>query len=420
MAFESPRILLTDLGDSPSQGIVGYRKEGGYEALASVLEMGDPAALIRTLEAAELRGRGGAAFPVARKWKIAAESTSPKKFVVANGGEHEPGSEKDQFLVASYPHKVLEGMVLCGYGTGAQVGYLYLIADMRGPISAASAAIAEMQDQGVLGDDILGSGFNFEIRIHEAPSTYVAGEETAAIDSIEGGPGKPREKPPYPGNAGIHGHPTTVNNVETLAHVPTIMRNGSEWYRRIGTDGSHGTMLFTLGAQVKSPGVYEMPFGSTFRDVIYGCGGGPASGRAIRAILPALSCGFLEAKHLDTPIDHDALRALGSSPGCGGISFIEEGEDVLARVQEIAQFFVDEQCGQCPPCRMETNQLLHITRGIAAGKGPGFAEQVEKVTNFARGKGLCSLIEMAAAPVSSAIRVFYDDFAEAAGTGNSN
>ena len=416
MAPESPRILLTDLGETPRQDISAYQTEGGYAALAKTLEGATPDALIQTIEAAGLRGRGGAAFPAAKKWKIAARSASPEKYVVANGGEHEPGSQKDQFLVAHYPHKVLEGMLLCGYGTGAQTGYLYLIAQMEAQIASSRAAIAEMRERGLLGSDILGSGFNFEIHIHEAPSTYVAGEETAAIDSIEGGPGKPREKPPYPGVAGIHGHPTTVNNVETLAHVPAILRNGSEWYRRIGTASSPGTMLFTLGAQVKSPGVYEMPFGSTFRDVIYGCGGGPASGRAIRAILPALSSGFLGAEHLDTAIDHDTLRALDSGPGCGGISFIEEGEDILPRIQEIAQFFVDEQCGQCPPCRMETNQLLHIIKGVSEQKGPGFAEQIERITRFSHGKGLCSLIEMAAAPVISAVEIFYEDLAKVAGT----
>jgi NADH:ubiquinone oxidoreductase subunit F (NADH-binding) len=179
-------------------------------------------------------------------------------------------------------------------------------------------------------------------------------------------------------------------------------------------------MLFTLDDRVKHPGVYELPFGRTYRDLIYGSGGGPKSGRALRAILPARSCRFIGAEHLDTPIDHEGLRALGTSPGCGGVSFIEEGEDVLPRVAEIARFFMDEQCGQCPPCRMETNQFVHILGGVASGKGPGYREQLAKVANFARGKGRCSLIEMAAAPVLSAVDLFAEDFAAAAGPGLEN
>jgi NADH-quinone oxidoreductase subunit F len=215
----------------------------------------------------------------------------------------------------------------------------------------------------------------------------------------------------------VQGKPTTVNNVETLAHVPAILRRGAAWYRAIGTGGSAGTMLFTLDARVRHPGVYELPFGSTFRDVIYGCGGGPSSGRPLRGILPALSCAFLGAEHLDTSIDHDTLKGLGTAPGCGGITFVEEGDDVVARVHEIAQFFMREQCGQCPPCRMVTNQLANILGGVRAGKGPGFEQQIDKIVAFTAGKGRCSLIPMASAAVRSALRVFADDFATAAGPG---
>ncbi|MCA8956708.1 MAG: SLBB domain-containing protein [Planctomycetes bacterium] len=412
----TPAILLTRPSDAPRQSLAEYREEHGYVALTRALA-GDPEAVLGAVESSGLRGRGGASFPAAVKWRLAASTAAETRFVVANGGEHEPGSEKDKLLVARYPHKVLEGLLLCGFATGATKGFLYLIEDMTEQIDAATQSIEELRDAGLLGAAIAGSGFAFDIEIHRAPPTYVAGEETAAIGSIDGGPAKPRKKPPYPGEAGIRGCPTTVNNVETLAHVPSIVRLGAEWYRGIGTEQSTGTMLFTLDSRVQRPGVYELPFGSTFRDVIYGCGGGPRSGRAIRAILPALSCGFLGAEHLDTAIDHATLRALGTSVGCGGISFVEEGDDVLQRVSEIAAFFMKEQCGQCPPCRMETNQIAHVLAGVRAGKGPGYAAQIEKVTAFARGKGHCSLIEMAAAPVLSALRLFADDFAAAAGPG---
>ncbi len=417
MSASSPILLTCDPG-SPRQDLAAYCEEGGYAAIAQALAEMTPDAVIDEIEAAGLRGRGGAAFPAAIKWRLAAEAESEAKYVVANGGEHEPGSDKDKYLTAFYPHKILEGMLLCGYATGANVGYLYLIEDMVPQIVAAEAAIQEMRDADLLGDRILDSEFGFDVLVHRAPRTYVAGEETAAIDSIEGGPGKPRKKPPYPGVVGVNGKPTTVNNVETLAHVPAIVRNGAQWYTAIGTAGSNGTMLFTLGIQVHNPGVYELPFGATFRDVIYGCGGGPKSGKALRAILPALSCGFLAAEHLDVPIDHESLKALGTSPGCGGVSFIEEDDDVLARLTEIAKFFMAEQCGQCPPCRMETNQLVHILDGVRAGKGRGYDTQIAKITRFAKGKGHCSLIEMAAASITSAVELFADDFAAAAGAGD--
>ncbi|MEE2886094.1 MAG: NADH-ubiquinone oxidoreductase-F iron-sulfur binding region domain-containing protein [Planctomycetota bacterium] len=413
---DETRILLTRPADAPRQSLAEYRAEDGYVAIEKALADGTPESLIQLLEDAGLRGRGGASFPVATKWRLAANTNADQKFVIANGGEHEPGSEKDKFLVARYPHKVLEGMLLCGFATGANFGYVYLIEDMAEQIEATESALQELREANLLGDGILGSSFGFDIKVHRAPTTYVAGEETAAIDSINGGPGKPLEKPPYPGTAGVQGKPTTVNNVETLAHAPSIVCHGADWYRAIGTGSSQGTMLFTLGDQVHSPGVFELPFGCTFRDVIYGCGGGPKSGKAIRGILPALSCAYLGGEHLDTSIDHDTLRELGSSPGCGGITFIEEGEDAVARIHEIAQFFQAEQCGQCPACRMATSQFANILAGVQAGKGPGYDAQIHKVVNFSKGKGLCSLIAMSTAAITSGLEIFAEDFARTAGT----
>ncbi len=411
----SQNILLTQSPESESQSLQSYQEEGGYEALRKALQELSPADVLTAVEESALRGRGGACFPTAIKWRLAAGEESAEKYVIANGGEHEPGSNKDKHLLQFYPHKVLEGMLLCAYATGAQAGYLYVIEDMLKPIAAAKKAMEELRQAkligtGTVGSGILGSNFAFDLQIHLAPTTYVAGEESAAIDSIEQGPGKPRKKPPYPGQAGLHGKPTTVNNVETLAHVPSIVRQGADWYQGIGTSESKGTMLFTLGEQLVNPGVYELPFGATYRQLIYDLGGGPKSGKEIRAVLPALSCAFLAAEHLDTPIDHAALKALGTSPGCGGVSLVEEGDDIVQRAQEIAQFFMDEQCGQCPPCRMETNQLVHILKGVQEGKGPGYAAQIQKITNFARGKGHCSLIEMAATPIVSAVKLFAQDF----------
>jgi NADH:ubiquinone oxidoreductase subunit F (NADH-binding) len=387
-----------------------YRAVGGYEAASKALAMG-AAAVLGVVEQSGLRGHGGAAFPTARKWALAAATPATSRHVVANGGEHEPGSEKDRFLVARAPHRVLEGALICAFATGADQVWIYLIEDMHEQIAAMEAAIAELHAAGLFPRWRTEASFEVAIAIHRAPPTYVAGEETAAIDSIDGGPGKPRRKPPYPGTSGVRGEPTTVNNVETLAHVPWILRHGADAYRAIGTEQSPGSMLVTLPAELRNPGVVEIAYGTTWRELIDGIGGGVTSGRAIRAIHPALSAGFLGAEHLDVPIAHETLRPLGTSPGCGGVRLVLEGDDVLARLQEIAEFFTREQCGQCPPCRMETNQFVHVLRAVADGKGGDFAAPLHKVADFARKKGLCSLIEMAAAPILSGVTLFADDLA---------
>jgi NADH-quinone oxidoreductase subunit F len=238
----------------------------------------------------------------------------------------------------------------------------------------------------------------------------VAGEETAALEVIEGRKAWPRKKPPYPGQAGLWGKPTTVNNVETLAHVPGIVANGAEWFRKLGIRGGAGTVLATLDGRVARPGVHEVPMGTTFRELVYGAGGGPKSGKAIRAFLPALSAKWLPASALETPMTYEAVAAAGSGLGCLGLSFLEEGESVLPRLLEISQFFMREQCGQCPACRMETNTLAAVLKQVAAGQAGDYAAQIDKITAFARGKGNCSLIEMAAAPVLSALAHFPADF----------
>jgi NADH:ubiquinone oxidoreductase subunit F (NADH-binding) len=404
----TPPLLLPLRATNDPETLAEYRARGGYSGLERLLRDGTPERLRADIAASGLRGRGGAAFPTARKWELAAASGHDTRYVVANGGEHEPGSSKDRVLVERHPHAVLEGLMLAGIATGATKGWLYLIEDMHGPRGSAEAALKELDDTGMM---------HMPISIHLGPTTYVAGEETAALSAIEGKPAKPRKKPPFPGEQGLFEKPTTVNNVETLAHVAWIARNGAEAFAAIGTADSKGTLLFTLGHEVQRPGVYELPFGATYRQLIETCGGGLRDGRTVRALLPAMSCGFLLAEHLDVPIAYETLRPLGSSPGCGGVRIVDETTDVVALAIEIAEFFMREQCGQCPPCRMETNQFVHILKAVQAGKGPGYAEKLQKLAEFSRKKGFCSLIEMAAAPVLSAVQCFADDFARAAGPG---
>jgi NADH-quinone oxidoreductase subunit F len=408
MARVSSSLLLPARASTAPESLAEYRARGGYEGLQRAHTQG--AAWLRgEVATAQLRGRGGASFPTARKWELAAAATADAKYVVGNGGEHEPGSDKDKVLTERHAHAVLEGLALAGLATGATEGIVYLIEDMHGPRASIERALQEARQANLL---------PFPIRVHLGPPTYVAGEETAALNAIEGKPAKPRKKPPFPGEAGLFGKPTTVNNVETLAHVAWIARHGGAAFAAIGTAESKGTLLCTLpGGEhgVRKPGVYEVPFGTTFRHLLFTLGGGLQPGRTLRGLLPALSCGFLDAAHLDVPIAYETLRPLGSSPGCGGIKLVTDATDVVAMTIGIAEFFMKEQCGQCPPCRMETNQFVHVLKGVQAHKGPGYEDKLVKLAEFSRKKGNCSLIEMAAAPVTSALRVFAADFAAAAG-----
>ena len=410
--------LLTLPPGSAPEPLADYRARGGYEALRRAVTSLTPAEVVREVSDAELRGRGGAAFPTARKWQLALSAPGEEKYVVANGGEHEPGSRKDRVLLATHPHTVIEGAALAAFATGAHTAYIYLIEDMADAVRAISAAIAEAREAGYVGGSVCGSSFALELRVQLAPTTYVAGEETAALEVIEGRQALPRKKPPYPGEQGLYGKPTTINNVETLAHVPGILRLGASWFKGLGVAGSAGTMLYTLGDEVVNPGVYELPFGRILRELVEGRGGGLKDGRRIKAILPAMSCAWLKSTALDLALDHESLKAAGSSLGCGGLSLVAEGECLVERCLAIARFFMAEQCGQCSPCRMETNTIAAVLEKVATGEAGDYRAQIEKIAAFARKRGNCSLIEMAAAPIVSALALFPDDFAAHAANGS--
>ncbi len=394
-------LLLTRTEDAEIEGLSEYVAGGGYEALARA-RAGAPEDVVRAVAASELRGRGGAGFPVARKWEMGLATVAETKHVVVNGGEHEPGSRKDRYLVAKMPHRVLEGAAICAFATGAKSIWLYLIEDMTDAIEAAKQAIAEATSAGMLA--------GLDVRVALAPTTYVAGEETAALEVIEGRKPWPRKKPPYPGQAGLFGQPTTVQNVETLAWVAGIVKNGPDWFKP-------GAMLCTLDESFAKPGIVEVPLGTTLRELVHHHGGGTRGGRPVKAILPALSSAFLPASALDTPMTHEAMRAAGSNLGCGGFSVIEEGSCIVERASKIADFFKASQCGQCPPCRMETATIAAVFQKAASGEPGEYAAQVEKIAAFTRGKGNCSLIEMAASPALSALRLFPADFEAHAKTG---
>jgi NADH-quinone oxidoreductase subunit F len=384
-------ILFPEGRPTRREAYTEYRAAGGYapverDILAEVLASG-------------LRGRGGAGFPVAKKWSVAAETSNTPRYVVCNGGEDEPGSFKDRMLLEYRPHLVLEGMILAAQAIQAEEAFLYLnetyevcFARMHDAIDEASPSI--------------------KMTIKKAPTVYVAGEDSAALEVLEGRPPKPRQKPPYPAAAGLFGKPTVVNNAETLANIPLIARNGAAWFRNYGTPESPGTMLFCLGDEMNNPGLYELPLGTPLRYLYENLGGGLKSDRKLKTILPGgPSCAFLTPAQLDIHLDPESLKQGGSTLGCGVMRFYDEDACMVDETLRIAQFFARECCGQCPACRMETSMLSTMLERIQQGKGEAaLFDQFQKILDFNRGKGYCALVNMPGPPIMSALRLFREEF----------
>jgi NADH-quinone oxidoreductase subunit F len=377
-----------------------YCRLGGYEALRKNLS---PEAILNEIEASGLQGRGGAFFPVDRKWSFARAMPRPR-YVVCNGGEDEPGSFKDRTLLEYRPHLVLEGTILAAHAIEAEAAYFYINETYDDPISRLTTAIEEAGAAGLIG--------SLKISIQRAPTVYVAGEDSAAIEVLEGKPPKPRQKPPYPAVAGLFGKPTVVNNVETLANIPPILRNGASWFREYGTPYSPGTMIFCLGEEMENPGAYEMPIGTDVWELYENAGGGLKGGKKVKAALPGgPSCAFITSDVFDTPLAPESLKTVKSTLGCGVMRFYAEDTCMVEETLRIAQFFARETCGQCPACRMETMMLSTMVERIQQGKGdPALFGQFEKIIDFNRGHGFCALINMPGPPIMSALRLFRDDF----------
>lgn len=386
------RLLPPDLTDRETIG--AYRSRGGYRS--------SPVHLIAHLHAAGLRGRGGAAFPTGRKLAAVAERPG-KKFVVCNGEEGEPGSLKDRFLMERRPHLVLEGTLLACRAVGAKKAYLYLSQGFAAATDSLTTALREAGDEG-LTDGV-------EIAFFHVPHSYVAGEETAALQAIEGKPPKPRFKPPRPFEAGLFGQPTLIQNVETLAYLPLIALHGADWYREAGTAGSPGTALFSLGGDVTRPGVYELPFGVSLRALIESHGGGTPEGKPVRAVLPGgYFCGFLPAQHLDTPLTYEDLTAKRVSMGSATVTVIAEDGPFLPRAQEITNFFARETCRQCGPCVNGTGIMDRILGQFVKGKGKAeYLEQLDFFSRTLRRRGACAHLDGAALVMASLVREFRPD-----------
>ena len=393
------------------EGLDAYRSRGGYQAVERLAEM-SPEDVVAKVEASGLRGRGGAGFPTGRKLALTLECPETPRYVVMNGGEDEPGSKKDRVLMENVPHLILDGIILAAYAVQAEKAYLYINHGYEAATRAVETAVEEARRAGYCDEDIAGSGFSLEIVMVPAPSNYVAGEDTAALEVIEGKDPLPRQKPPFPVTEGLFGKPSLVNNVETLANIAPIVNKGPESYRAFGTADSPGTMVFSLGDEMERPGVYELPLGTPLRHLVDECGGGLKNDKAIKAILPGgPSSGFLLPESLDLPLDHDSLREAGSSIGCGVVKILTEDDSVVDELVRIADFFARESCGQCPACRMETNMLAALLKKVQAGQGSdALTEQFGKVIAFNKGKGFCSLINMPGPPIESAVRLFPEEF----------
>lgn len=391
--------------------MAAYRKNGGYEGLKKALSL-TRQAVISEVKESGLVGRGGAAFPTGIKWEGAANAEGDIKYVVCNGDEAEPGTFKDRVILEDDPHRVIEGLIIAGYAIGAQKGYIYIRGEYSYPFEIMGIAVKEAKKAGLLGNNILGSGFNFEVELRQGAGAYVCGEETALFESIEGKRGFPRVKPPFPTTHGLFQKPTVINNVETLSNIPFILTEGAEAYRKIGTQKSPGPKLFCLSGDVVSPGLYEVPFGVTFRHVLEDLAGGVRDGRRMKAALFGGAAGaFATEKDLDVPMTFEDLRSAGLPLGSGVITIFDETRDIGDVLLRLTHFFAEESCGKCYPCQIGTQRQHEIMQRILERNPlPGDMERLQDIGWTMTDSSLCGLGQTAASAVLSAVKLWPELF----------
>lgn len=406
------RVALRNCGVIDPENINEYIAFDGYKALAKALTEMSRDDVIDVILKSGLRGRGGAGFPTGLKWKFAKAPESDVKYVCCNADEGDPGAFMDRSVLEGDPHSVLEAMAIAGYAIGSQQGYIYVRAEYPIAVKRLRIAIAQAREAGMLGKDIFGTGFNFDIDLRLGSGAFVCGEETALMTSIEGCRGEPRPRPPFPAIKGLFGKPTILNNVETLANVCQIILNGPEWFASMGTEKSKGTKVFALGGKINNTGLVEIPMGTTLREIIYDIGGGIPNGKKFKAAQTGgPSGGCIPAEHLDIPIDYDNLIAIGSMMGSGGMIVMDEDNCMVNIAKFFLEFTVDESCGKCPPCRIGTRRMLEILDRITHGKGEdGDIEKLEKLAKNIKASALCGLGQTAPNPVLSTLRYFRDEY----------
>lgn len=406
------RVALNNCGVINPENINEYIGQDGYFALGKVLTEMTSQEVIDVIKASGLRGRGGGGFPTGLKWQFAHDEPGEEKYVICNADEGDPGAFMDRSILEGNPHSVLEAMAIAGYAIGAHYGYIYIRAEYPIAVERLKTAIAQAQELGLLGKDILGSGFDFDIEIRLGAGAFVCGEETALIQSIEGERGMPNPKPPFPAHKGVWGKPTIINNVETFANIAQIILNGADWFKAIGTPTSSGTKVFALGGKITNTGLVEVPMGTTLREVIYEIGGGCPNHKAFKAVQTGgPSGGCLTEGQLDTPIGFDELVKLGSMMGSGGMIVLDEDNCMVDVARFYMDFIVDESCGKCTPCRVGTKRMLELLQQICDGEGTmETLDELETLAMTIKDTALCGLGQSAPNPVLSTIHQFRGEY----------
>ena len=406
------RIALRNCGVIDPENINEYIAVDGYKALAKALTEMTPDEVIAEVTASGLRGRGGGGFPTGRKWSFAKASQNPVKYVACNADEGDPGAFMDRSILEGDPQCIIEAMAIAGYAIGANRGFVYVRAEYPIAVNRLQIAIDQAREAGLLGENIFGSGFDFDMEIRLGAGAFVCGEETALITSIEGNRGEPRPRPPFPAVKGLFGKPTVLNNVETYANITQIILNGSDWFKSLGTPSSPGTKVFALGGKIKNVGLVEIPMGTTLREIVEEIGGGIPNGKEFKAAQTGgPSGGCIPAKFIDTPIDYDSLLALGSMMGSGGMIILDEDTCMVDIAKFYLEFTVDESCGKCTPCRVGTRRLLQVLDKITSGKGEmKDLETIQELSTHMQSSSLCALGQTASNPVLSTLGYFRDEY----------
>ncbi len=408
------RIVLRNCGVIDPNEIDEYIARDGYKALEKALFDMTPQDVIDEISKSGLRGRGGAGFPTGKKWSFAAAQPAGQKYMVCNADEGDPGAYMDRSTLEGDPHSVLEAMTIAGYAIGADKGFIYIRAEYPLAIKRLENALKQAREYGLLGNDILGSGFSFDIEIRLGAGAFVCGEETALLASIEGNRGMPRPRPPFPAVKGLWGRPTVINNVETLANIPVVLLKGADWFSKIGTETSKGTKVFALTGKVNNSGLIDVPMGTTLREIIFDIGGGIRDGKAFKAAQTGgPSGGIIPPQFLDTPIDYENLAKIGSIMGSGGLIVMDEDDCIPNIAKFYLDFTVDESCGKCAPCRIGGRKLLNYLDKICDGKGTHEdIENMREISEAMSRASLCGLGQTASNPVQSSLRYFMDEYKE--------
>ncbi len=414
MAYEQNLVCFATLGSAEPHALETYKKHDGYKAWQKILA-GDmtPEQVIDEVKASGLRGRGGAGFPTGLKWSFMPKGSDVQKYLVCNSDESEPGTCHDRDILRYNPHSLIEGMAIAGYAMGATVGYNYIRGEfVDEPVPRFEAAVAEAYEAGLLGKNIQGSGIDFDLYTFVGAGAYICGEETALLESLEGKQGKPRFKPPFPANFGLYGKPTTINNTQSLASVPAIIRNGAAWFAALGPENSGGTALFSVSGHVEKPANYELPMGIPFNDLLE-IAGGVWKGRKLKAVIPGgSSCKVLPAEIIEKcTMDYTSLMEAGSSFGTGAVMVMDETTDMVRVLRRISRFYMAESCGQCTPCREGTGWLYRMLTRIIEGRGEkDDLDKLVDVANKIEGHTICALGDAAAWPVQSFLKHYLHEF----------